>query len=167
MAPKAIVLYPDEILTTPSAEVSKIDEEIRLLVDDMIETMYAANGIGLAAPQVGVLKRVIVFDTSEDRTGAGHLINPVIIEHEGEVISEEGCLSIPDYRDTITRHEIVKVAGLNLNGEKIEISAGDLLSRCLQHEIDHIEGVLFIDRLSKIKRDMFNKWFKKHRSERF
>jgi len=156
-----IVLYPDDILSTPSKEVKEITEDLKILIKDMTETMYEANGIGLAAPQVGISKRIIVFDTSEDRSGAGHLINPEIIFEEGEIISEEGCLSIPDYRDTIIRSERVKVRGLTSAGEAVEIEAVELLSRCLQHEIDHLDGVLFIDRMSKIKRDMFNKWLKK------
>lgn len=160
-----ITKYPDPVLKTPAQEVSSVDAVVRKLLEDMTETMYAAEGIGLAAPQVGILQRVAVIDVSESRNEVIHLINPEITASSGEVPSEEGCLSIPEYRETITRKELVTVRALNGKGEPIEIRAEGLLAICLQHEIDHLDGVLFVDRLSRLKREMFKRWHKK-KSER-
>lgn len=157
--------YPDPVLKTLAEPVPAIDAVVRKLLDDMTETMYAADGVGLAAPQVGILRRVVVIDVSENRKEVLHLINPEIISSSGEVPSEEGCLSIPDFRETLKRNEFVTAQALNAKGEKIEIQADGLLAICLQHEIDHLNGVLFVDRLSRLKREMFKRWHKK-RSER-
>ncbi len=161
MTIREIVEYPSPILAQVSATVENFDKELKELVSDMIATMYAAPGIGLAAIQIGIPKSVIVFDCSEEGNSPQSLINPKIIKAEGEVNSEEGCLSIPGYRETIKRSERVLVSGFDLEGKPVEISADGLLSRCLQHEIDHTKGKLIIDRFSRIKKDMFIKWFQK------
>lgn len=144
--------------------MAAVDDEIHRLIDDMIETMYAAPGIGLAAPQVGVSKRVIVIDVSireEERTPVIALINPEIKALEGKIESEEGCLSLPGYIASITRAEKVFVRGLDREGKPVEIEAEGLLCRALQHEIDHLNGTLLIDRISSIKREFFKKRFQK------
>ena len=156
-----ICLYPDSVLREKCEEVTSIDADILKLLDDMAETMYDAPGIGLAAPQIGVTKRITVIDVSEEGNELIELINPVIKEASGKIDSEEGCLSIPDYRDTIKRNETVKVEALNRDGELFEIEADGILSRCLQHEIDHLDGVLFVDKLSRLKRELFKKKYKK------
>lgn len=161
MAIRKIVEYPDPILSKPSSPVLNFDSDLKELVSDMIATMYAAPGIGLAAIQIGIPKAVIVFDCSEEGSFPQTLINPKIIKSEGEVNSEEGCLSIPGYRETIKRSEKVAVTGFDLEGNPVELFADGLLSRCLQHEIDHTEGKLIIDRFSRIKKEMFLKWFQK------
>jgi len=156
-----IVKYPDPVLKEKTPEVEDFDEALGRLLDDMAETMYPANGLGLASPQVGVLKRVAVVDVSEDRNKLIELVNPKITWKEGEVPSEEGCLSIPDYRDTITRSREIVVEAQDRHGQSFKLKADDLLAICIQHEIDHLDGVLFIDRLSRLKRDIFKRWFKK------
>ena len=156
-----IITYPDSRLHQASSPVVDFDDEIKKLVKNMTETMYAAPGIGLAAVQVAVMKQVIVFDCSEEANEPSHLINPQIILHEGKVRSEEGCLSIPDYRDTIDRYEKVLVRGYDINGKEVSIEADGLLARCLQHEIDHTNGILYVDHFSRMKKDMFIKWAKK------
>lgn len=161
MAIREIVEYPSPILAQVSSPIENFDKELKELVSDMIATMYAAPGIGLAAIQIGIPKSVIVFDCSDEGNSPQSLINPRIIKAEGEVNSEEGCLSIPGYRETIKRSERVLVTGFDLEGKPVEISADGLLSRCLQHEIDHTKGKLIIDRFSRIKKDMFIKWFQK------
>lgn len=157
-----IVQIPDPILTRPAEVVSAIDSTILKLLDDMADTMYDAPGIGLAAPQIGVSKRIAVIDISEERNSLYELINPTIVWSEGKVDSEEGCLSIPKYRDTITRQRTVRVNYLDRKGESKQLEAQDLLSFCLQHEIDHLDGILFTDHLSRLKREHFKKWLKKH-----
>ncbi len=134
----------DDILRKKSKPVDKIDDRIITLLDDMAETMYHADGVGLAAPQVGILKRVIVIDIGE---GLIELINPEIIWEKGEQDGEEGCLSIPGYSARVKRPAQVKVKGLNRKGEEIEIVGKGLLARALCHEIDHLDGILFIDRV--------------------
>jgi peptide deformylase len=161
MAILDIVTYPDPVLKTPAAPVEKVDAELKKLLDNMGETMYAADGVGLAAPQVGILKRIIVLDVSDDRSSLVKLINPVITSRSGEVPSEEGCLSIPEFRETISRSQRVAVEAQTPEGSTIKIEAEGLLAMCLQHEIDHLDGVLFIDRLSRLKREFFKKWLKK------
>ncbi len=156
MALLDIVLYPDPCLREMCEPVEQVTDEIRKLLDDMADTMYDAPGIGLAGPQVGVNYRVLVVDVGEDPP-AGHesslfkLINPEIVEETGKTDSEEGCLSIPDIRETIKRAETVVVRALNERGEEVTIEADGMLAICLQHEIDHLNGVLFIDHLSKLK----------------
>jgi len=151
-------IIPDPVLRVPAVAVTEFDQELNELVSNMWETMYVSKGIGLAAPQVGVSKRVVVIDLAEEGSGKLTLINPEIIGQSGKVKSEEGCLSIPDFRETIQRIKLVKITAQNLAGEKFEVEADGLLSRCIQHEIDHLDGILFVDHLSRLKRDMFKRW---------
>ena len=164
MAIREIIKLPDKRLRLVSEPVKQIDAGIRKLVDDMFETMYKAPGIGLAAIQVGVAKRVITMDLSkkEDDHTPQVFINPEILwQSEERAKFEEGCLSIPEYYEEVERPAEVKVKYLDLAGKKREIDAKGLLATCLQHEIDHINGVLFIDHLSKLKRDRVIKKFTK------
>ena len=163
MAILHICTYPEEILRRRAEPITEIDEEVVKLVDHMAETMYSAPGIGLAATQVGVSKQVLVADIAPRRPESELivLINPEIVAAEGEVIFEEGCLSVPDYQAEVKRHEKVTVRGLNLQGEEVEIEAEGLLAVVLQHEIDHLNGMLFIDRLSKLKRDLYKRKVRK------
>ena len=163
MAVREIIKLPDKRLRLLSEPVKQIDVGIRKLVDDMFETMYEAPGIGLAAIQVGVAKRVITMDLSKkDDHKPQVFINPEITWQSDERAKfEEGCLSIPDYYEEVERPAEVKVKFLDLSGKKHEIDAKGLLASCLQHEIDHINGVLFIDHLSKLKRDRVIKKFSK------
>jgi peptide deformylase len=160
MTIRKILKYPDPQLAQVSSAVTSFDRNLQHLVDDMFETMYAAEGIGLAAPQIGVLQRVVTIDLGDEGEPLT-LINPEIIHTEGTIDSEEGCLSIPGFRDNIMRRGRVIVNAYTLKGEHFQIEAQELLSRCLQHEIDHLDGVLFIDRLSRLKRQFFNRWLKK------
>lgn len=164
MAKLSLRFYPDPILKQTSSEVMKFDKELHHFLDDLAETMYAEEGIGLAAPQVGVLSKITVIDT-EQNGKVLELINPQIIDRKGKINSDEGCLSIPGYRDIIKRAEQIKVSALNRFGEPFEFDADELLSRCCQHEIDHLEGVLFIDHLSRLKKQFFQDWFKKQTKE--
>ena len=163
MAILHICTYPEEILRQPAEPVTDIDEEVVRLVDHMAETMYSAPGIGLAATQVGVAKQVLVADIAARKPESELivLINPEIVAAEGEVLFEEGCLSVPDYQAEVKRHEKITVRGLNLKGEEVEIEAEGLLAIVLQHEIDHLNGILFIDRLSKLKRDLYKRRLRK------
>ena len=163
MAILHICTYPEEILGQRAEPITEIDEDVVKLVDHMTETMYSAPGIGLAATQVGVAKQVLVADIAPRRPESELivLINPEIVAAEGEVIFEEGCLSVPDYQAEVKRHEKVTVRGLNLKGEEVVIEAEGLLAIVLQHEIDHLNGLLFIDRLSKLKRDLYKRRMKK------
>jgi peptide deformylase len=163
MAILHICTYPEEILRQRAEPITEIDEEVVKLVDHMAETMYSAPGIGLAATQVGVAKQVLVADIAPRRPESELivLINPEIVAAEGEVIFEEGCLSVPDYQAEVKRHEKITVRGLNLKGEEVEIEAEGLLAVVLQHEIDHLNGMLFIDRLSKLKRDLYKRKVRK------
>ena len=165
MARLKIVRYPDPLLKERSKEVTAFDPALHSLLDDMIETMYAADGIGLAGPQVAQLHRITVIDISEERNRPIDVINPVIVSKTGSVPSEEGCLSIPEYRDTIKRASEVVVQALDRHGKPFEIRADGLLARCLQHEIDHLDGILFIDHLSRLKRQLFRHWWKKQQQE--
>ena len=151
-----ILKYPEAVLSKKSEPVTEFGKETRRLVDDMYESMYAAQGIGLAAPQIGVLKRITVIDLSFQKTPAEKitLINPQILEREGKQVEEEGCLSFPDIRAKVHRAATVKVRAQNVEGEWFEMDGAELLSRAFQHEIDHLDGVLFIDRISKLKRDL-------------
>lgn len=164
MAILDILTYPNPGLKKISEPVKEVDESIKTLIDDMFETMYAAPGIGLAAPQVGALKRVIVLDIGERDGGQSAplaLINPEIISSTGEITFEEGCLSVPEYTADIVRAAEVKLKGMNRSGETVEIEADGLLAIALQHEIDHLDGILFVDRLGIVKRDIFKRKFKK------
>jgi peptide deformylase len=156
MALLDIIEAPDRRLTTVCSPIERIDDDLRRLLDDMLETMYAAPGIGLAAPQVGVLKRAFVADVGDE--GARRplfLINPELIERSATTsVAEEGCLSLPKQFGEVARAERVRVRYLDRAGEPREIDAEGLLARCLQHELDHLDGVLFVDHLSALKRTM-------------
>lgn len=148
-----ILEFPDKRLRTVAEEVNQVDDNIKILVDDMLETMYAAKGVGLAATQVNVHKRVIVMDISEDKNEPICLINPKIIAQDGVEESEEGCLSVPGFFEKVSRAEHIKVQALNRDGESFELEARDLLAVCIQHEMDHLQGKLFVDYLSAFKRN--------------
>ena len=167
MAIRPIVRYGEPVLHAPSARVAQIDESIRTLLTDMVETMWAAPGIGLAAPQVGVGLRVIVIDLSvgEDRTQLIELVNPEFVEREGEQRHEEGCLSIPGYGGSPTRPAHVKVRGLDRDGNEKLYEASELLARAFCHEIDHVDGLVFVDRLSPLKRDLMKRKLRKRARE--
>lgn len=167
MAILEIKKYPDEVLKKKSLPVEQFDGDLQRLIDDMTETLQAAPGIGLAAPQVGVLKRLIVLDLSskEERHPLIVLINPEITETDGIIESEEGCLSIPQCLATIKRAEKVIVKGLDRKGKPVEIQGEGLLSRALQHEIDHLDGILLFDRLSLVKREFLKKRYLKYLRE--
>lgn len=159
---REIRLYGDPVLRAASESVEDVDADIRRLVDDLMETMYEAEGIGLAAPQVGIPLRVFVYDVRDPEIEPGALINPEIVEREGAVRDEEGCLSLPGLAEIVERAERVVVRGLDREGNAVEMEATGLLSRCLQHEKDHLDGVLFIDRVSPLKRRMLlRKWKKR------
>lgn len=162
MAVKELVIYPDPRLTEVCTPVETFDAELHRLLDDMFDTMYAAEGIGLAAPQIGVLKQIAVMDVSGNGSQKLELINPEITESAGKETEEEGCLSIPGYREKVTRPALVTVRAQDRDGDTFELQAADIMSVCMQHEIDHLNGILFIDRISRLKREMFKRWFKKH-----
>ncbi|HRQ56323.1 MAG TPA: peptide deformylase [Azoarcus taiwanensis] len=151
MALLPILRYPDPRLHLKAKPVKQVDDEIRRLVDDMAETMYEAPGIGLAAIQVNVQKRVIVIDVSEDKSSLMALINPVIVERRGEQTCEEGCLSVPGIYEKVTRAEEVTVEALDRDGQAFRIEADGLLAVCIQHEIDHLDGKVFVEYLSSLK----------------
>ena len=158
-----VVKYPDPVLAKPSEKVTEFTPELAEFVEEMFETMYAAQGIGLAAPQIAVSKQITVIDVSfkerpEDKMV---LINPEIIDRTGKQIEEEGCLSLPDIREKVARASGVKVRAQNVKGEFFEVEGEELLSRALQHEIDHLHGILFLDHLSLLKRDLVKRRIKK------
>lgn len=152
MAVLHVLHYPDERLRTIAKPVEKVDAEIQKIVDDMFETMYLEEGIGLAATQVDIHQRIIVIDISETRDQKLVLINPELLDQEGDTGIEEGCLSIPEQRAFVPRAERVKVRALDYNGQPFELEADDLLAICIQHEMDHLIGKLFVDYLSPLKR---------------
>lgn len=158
MAVLEIKKYPDKVLLKEALPVISVDE-VQTLIDDMIETMYAAPGVGLAAPQVGVSRRVIVVDVSSQESGSSLLvlINPHVVLREGSVDSEEGCLSLPDFTTKLDRAERVVVKGMDRRGNPVNVEAEGFLSIALQHEIDHLEGRLILDRSSLIKREFYKK----------
>lgn len=164
---RPIVKYGEAVLHAPAAPVERIDDSIRALFDDMVTTMYAAPGIGLAAPQVGVPLRLIVIDLSvgEDPSQMIRLANPEILERDGEQKHEEGCLSIPGYAGSPTRPARVTVRGLEPDGAERVYSATDLLARAFCHEIDHLDGLVFVDRLSPLKRDLVRRKLRKRARE--
>ena len=135
---------------------------LNVLIDDMFETMYGAEGVGLAANQIGILQQVAVIDVSPERNQRLELVNPRITAGAGRISCDEGCLSVPDYREVVTRSKTIKVTAQNRHGEHFELDADDLLSRCIQHELDHLNGLLFVDKLSALKRQLFKRWFRKH-----
>jgi peptide deformylase len=164
---REIRIYGDPVLREMCRPVEAVDDGVRALIADLMETMYDADGIGLAAPQVGVPVRVFVYDVREDGTEPGALINPEIVSFDGKVKEEEGCLSIPGLAELVERSDRIVVRGLDADGEPVEIEADGLFSRCIQHEKDHLDGVLFIDRLSPLKRQMLQrKWTRMEESER-
>lgn len=167
MAKLSILRYPDSRLHTIAKPVKEVDERIRQLVDDMLETMYAADGVGLAATQVDVHERVLVIDTSEARDDPKVLINPEIVNRSEEMtFADEGCLSVPLIYDKVRRHARVTVRALDRNGEIHEFDAEGLLSICVQHEMDHLVGKVFVEYLSSLKRDRIKtKMLKKAREE--
>jgi peptide deformylase len=151
-----IVKFPDPILQQPAEPVTVFDAELRKLVDDMFTSMYDAQGIGLAAPQIGISKRLTVIDLSFQKKPEDKivLINPEVVEIKGKQVEEEGCLSLPEIRDRVVRAAEVKVRAQDAEGKPIEVEGTELLARAMQHEIDHLNGILFIFRLSRLKRDL-------------
>jgi peptide deformylase len=164
MAIREILIIGDPILNMKAAPVESVDEEIVRLARDMVETLHAAPGLGLAAPQVGVSRRVIVVDLSvgEDKNALHVLVNPEIVAQEGEAVCEEGCLSVPDIRENVVRPYRVLVRGLDLEGRQVEIEGEDILARALCHEIDHLDGILFVEKLSALKRTLIKKKLRKN-----
>ena len=166
MALLQILEFPDPRLRARAQPVTQVDAALRTLIDDMFETMYAAPGIGLAATQVNVAKRVLVIDLSERRDQPLALINPEIVARSGVEETEEGCLSVPGYFDKVTRAEQISVRALDRDGRPLEFEADGLLAVCIQHEIDHLDGKLFVDYLSELKRNRIRKKLEKERRER-
>ena len=158
-----IVLYGDPVLEKPAETVSEFNEELKKLIDDMFESMYAAHGVGLAAPQIGIGKRIAVIDTTfkEDPDAKLVLINPEIIKREGRQTGQEGCLSLPDFRENVARANIVTVRAQDVDGKWFEKTGDDLLARALLHETDHLNGRLFISHVSGLKRDLIKRKIKK------
>jgi peptide deformylase len=161
MAKLEILHFPDARLRNTALPVEQVDAAVRKLVDDMFETMYAAPGIGLAAIQVNVAKRIIVIDVSENHDQPLCLINPEIVERDGEESCEEGCLSVPGVFETVTRADTIRVRALDRDGAAVEFEADGLLAVCIQHEIDHLDGKLFVDYLSSLKRQRIRKKLEK------
>jgi len=161
MALRTILHYPDPRLRQVARPVQAVDDEIRRLVDDMAETMYAAPGIGLAAIQVDVPWRVVVIDISETRDQLQVFINPQIIERDGQQVFEEGCLSVPGIYDEVERARHIRVRALGRDGQPFEIEAEGLLSTCIQHELDHLDGKVFVDYLSRLKQSRIRKKLEK------
>jgi peptide deformylase len=161
MAIRNILHFPDPRLRQVAEPVAEVDQEIRKLVDDMAETMYDAPGIGLAATQINVHKRVIVIDISRERTDLLVLINPEILSGAGQQVMEEGCLSVPGIYEKVSRFEKIEVRALGRDGQAFEFEAEDLLSVCIQHEIDHLDGKVFVDYLSPLKQQRIDKKLQK------
>jgi len=169
MAILDILTYPDKFLRQPTEPVETVNEEIQKIIDDMAETMYAAPGTGLAATQVGIGKSIIIYDVAppEEKPRLEVLINPEIVEKKGTTLSEaEGCLSVPDFRADVKRAAYVKVEGLDRNGQPVTIETDDFTAVVLQHEIDHLRGILFIDRISTLKRELYKRKVKKQMKRR-
>ena len=151
-----ILKYPDPVLARKADPVTVFDKELAKLADDMFQSMYAAEGIGLAAPQIGLSKRLFIVDTSLGKNQDERLvlINPEIVHREGKQLEEEGCLSLPDIRDKVSRAAHVRMRAQDVDGKWFEIDGDELLARAFQHENDHLDGILFIDRISRLKRDL-------------
>jgi peptide deformylase len=158
-----VVKWPDPVLAKPGAPVTVFDANLKKLVEEMFESMYAAQGIGLAAPQISISQRLTVIDVSFKKNAEEKLvlINPEIIDRRGSQLEEEGCLSLPEIREKVKRSEWVKVRAQDVNGDWFEAEGEELLARAMQHEIDHLDGILFIDRLSRLKRDLIIRKIKK------
>jgi len=166
MAIRSILEFPDPRLRTRAQPVTRFDAELHRVVDDMLETMYAAPGIGLAATQVDVHQRLIVIDLSAERNDPLVLINPEILSREGEIATEEGCLSVPGYFDEVKRAAKIRVRAQDRDGNVFERDCEEILAVCVQHEMDHIDGKLFVDYLSNLKRERVRKKLEKERKER-
>ncbi len=164
---REIIIWPDPILKEIAKPVERVDDSLRRLLDDMAETMYAADGVGLAAPQLAVLKRVIVIDTSPRQEGQAliHLVNPAIVKTEGVTTYTEGCLSIPGEAEEVERAAKVWVRALGYHGKPFELECEGLLAIAVQHECDHLEGTLFVDHLSSLKRELIRRRMKKLKAE--
>ena len=163
MAILKVLEFPDPKLRTRAVPVEHVDDALRQLIDDMLETMYAAPGIGLAATQVDVHRRLLVTDVSNEKDDPHVLINPEIIEREGEIVTEEGCLSVPGFYAEVSRAERIRVRYLDRDGEACEQDMDGLLAVCVQHEMDHLDGKLFVDYLSEAKRQRIRKRLEKER----
>jgi peptide deformylase len=163
MAKLKILEFPDPRLRTKATPVEVVDDALRVLIDDMFETMYAAPGIGLAATQVDVHKRLLVTDVSPDRSEPLVLVNPEILEKDGVTVTDEGCLSVPGYYEEVERAEHIRVRFLGRDGAATELEANGLLAVCIQHEIDHLDGKLFVDYLTEAKRQRIRKKLEKER----
>jgi peptide deformylase len=163
MSLKEIIRYPNPVIRKKSEFVEEVNEEIKKLIEDMTDTMYASRGVGLAAVQIGVLKRVIVVNVGEELIT---MVNPEILENEGESRMEEGCLCLPGVLIDVKRSEKVKVKGLNDKGEEIVVDVEGLLARALQHEVEHLDGILIIDKISRIKRELLTSKLRKEAKER-
>lgn len=163
MAIREIVTYPAPVLREKAVKIEKFDEELRILADDMVETMYAAQGVGLAANQIGIAEQIVVVDTSTQEDEQKHivLINPVISEGEGKIPDQEGCLSVVEYSAKVDRFQKIRVTAQDLEGKELDFIAEDRFARIIQHEIDHLHGTLFIDRISSLKRSLYKKKLKK------
>jgi peptide deformylase len=161
MAILEILQYPDPRLAHPAQRVEKIDDATRRLIDDMIETMYAAPGVGLAATQVDVHKQIVVIDVSEDRSDLRVFINPEVTRREGVAVNQEGCLSVPGIYDNVERAESVTVTALDRNGARFTLNASGMLAACIQHEVDHLQGRVFVERLSDLKQNRIRAKLKK------
>jgi peptide deformylase len=161
MAILEILQYPDNRLNTPAQRVEKIDAATKKLVDDLAETMYAAPGVGLAATQVDVHKQILVIDVSEDHSDLRVFINPEITRREGLAVNQEGCLSVPGIYDNVERADSVTVTALDRNGSRFTLNASGLLATCIQHEMDHLEGKVFVDYLSELKQNRVRTKLKK------
>jgi peptide deformylase len=158
-----IVKFGNPVLEKPAAAVARFDDELRKLADDMFESMYAAHGVGLAAPQIGISKRIAVIDVTfkEDPEAKIVLVNPEIVHVEGRITSNEGCLSLPEFREKVTRARTVTARAQNLNGETFEVTGEELLARALLHETDHLNGKLYISHISALKRDLMKRKIRK------
>ena len=159
---RQILQYPDPRLHRKAAPVAEVNDATRGVIDDMAETMYNAPGIGLAAVQIGVLERVVVIDLSEERNQLQVFVNPELVEIEGEQIMEEGCLSVPGIFEPVVRASRVRVRALDRDGRPFEMDANGLLATCIQHEIDHLDGKVFVERLSRLKQQRIRKKLEKH-----
>jgi len=166
MTKLAILEYPDPRLRKTAQRVESVDDAVRQLVADLLETMYAARGVGLAATQVDVHRRVIVLDVSEERNQPMVFINPELVKTEGRGAGEEGCLSVPDVFDKVQRATHIRVRALGSEGKPFEMDADGLLAVCIQHEMDHLEGKLFVDYLSELKRQLIRRRLEKERKQR-